>query len=94
LAPKTINRSYYSGQGCAGEWAFAFDGENEMFLCKPWWQASADNKATTLMHEAIRVVYAVVNDSGAKLKNAHCYEQYLADINGVSVPKAFRGSCS
>lgn len=94
LAPKKIKRSYYSGEGCAGEWAFAFDGENEMFLCKPWWQASADNKATTLMHEAIHVVYAGVGDDGAKLKNAHCYEQYLADINGVSVPKAFKGSCS
>lgn len=93
LAPKKIKRSYYTGEGCAGEWAFAFDGENEMFLCKPWWKASADHKATTLMHEAIHVVYAAIGDDGTKTSNAHCYEQYLADINGISVPKAFKGSC-
>jgi hypothetical protein len=93
LAPKKIKRSYYTGEGCAGEWAFAFEGENEMFLCKPWWKASTDHKATTLMHEAIHVVYSAIGDSGTKTSNAHCYEQYVADIHGISVPKAFKGSC-
>jgi hypothetical protein len=93
LAPTKAQDPDHSDHHCGGEWAFVIAGEFDMFLCKPWWKASLDDRATTLMHEAIHMVDKDVSDGGRKLLNAHCYDHYLADVNGLTIPKPFKGSC-
>lgn len=93
LAPTKSEDPDHSGHKCGGEWAFVIAGEFNMFLCKPWWTASLDDRATTLMHEAIHMADKTVSDSGRKTLNAHCYDHYLADVNGLTIPKPFVGSC-
>lgn len=78
----------------AGTRAVACGGHSRIVLCAPWWSDGLDDQAATLLHEAIHIYFGFIKDQDAgNLANAHCYEQFVLDLNGLVVPAAFAGSC-
>lgn len=93
LATGRIDTSFFTGKGCEeGDWAFSFAGESHVFLCKPWWKDSRDEQANTLVHEALHIYFPHINDKG-HLTNAHCYDQFLSDLNDAPIPLSSQGFC-
>ncbi len=82
-----------AGAGCTGATrAVSCEGVSRLVLCAPFWSDSADDQASTLMHECFHVYFGIIGDTG-NLTNAHCYEQFVSDFNGVAIPAIFVGSC-
>lgn len=82
-----------AGAGCVGATrAVSCEGVSRLVLCAPFWGDSADDQAMTLMHECFHIYFGFIGDQG-NLANAHCYEQFVADFNGIPVPAIFVGSC-
>jgi Domain of unknown function (DUF4157) len=93
LAPANINSPPCVGPGCGGQTrAVSCEGVSRLFLCTPWWSDSADDQAATILHESFHIFFGFINDVG-HLGNAHCYEQFVLDLNGLTVAPLFAGSC-
>lgn len=81
------------GPGCGGETrAFTCGGVSRISLCGPWWSDSLDDQANTLVHEVLHIYFPHIGDTG-HLANAHCYDQFLFDLNNLPVPALFQGAC-
>lgn len=81
------------GDGCVGQTrAFTCPGVSRVSLCRPWWSDPVDEQASTLVHEVLHIYFPHLGDSG-HLANAHCYDQFLFDLNNLPIPTAFQGSC-
>ena len=102
-APATVTLNGAGGrtctvEGCAGEVAFTCGGISRIVLCRPFWRDDAnsvqslDFQASTLLHETVHIYFAFISDTG-NFVNAHCYEQFVLDLNGLAVPADFVGSC-
>ena len=87
--------------GCdKGTHAMSCGAITKIVLCKPFWKQSNDEvnglnfQAGTLLHECFHIYFGFIGDSG-NFVNAHCYEQFVFDLNGdeVRVPVSFKGSC-
>lgn len=87
--------------GCgADDVAWSCDGISRIVLCRPFWRDDAgdpqtlDFQASTLAHEAFHVYFGSIrDDENPNFTNAHCYEQFLLDLNGSPVPAEFEASC-
>ncbi len=77
----------------AGSWAESVPGTRRVFLCRPFWPETRDNQALTLLHEAAHLYYGL-EDTGGGAGNAHCLEQFVADMSGIAVDPQFVGSCT
>lgn len=88
-------------EGCAGEVAFTCGGNSRIVLCEPFWRDSNNNiqdldfQASTLLHECFHIYFfGVIRDQQkANIANAHCYEQFVLDLNFLPVPEEFKSSC-
>jgi hypothetical protein len=75
-----------------GRRALSCAGHSRIVLCAPWWSDGLDDQAATLLHEAIHIYFGFIRDTG-NFVNAHCYEQFVLDLNGLVVPAEFAGGC-
>lgn len=101
----TLGGKTCAGVGCdAGTRARSCGGISQIVLCEPWWSDDLgidklDAQARTLLHEAIHIYFEFINDTG-NLANAHCYDQFVFNLNWLDVPERVksrcpkRGSCS
>lgn len=86
-------------EGCAGERAFTCGGNSHIVLCKPWWEEDLgvnklDAQATTLLHECFHIYFGFIGDQEqGNHANAHCYAQFVLNLNGLPVPTDFVSSC-
>jgi hypothetical protein len=81
------------GPGCGADTrAVSCAGASRLVLCTPFWSDPADDQASTLMHECFHIYFDFIGDTG-NLANAHCYEQFVSDLNNVPVPAIFVGAC-
>jgi hypothetical protein len=81
------------GDGCtAGTRAVSCAGASKIVLCTPFWSDPADDQASTLLHECFHIYFSFIGDTG-NLANAHCYEQFVSDLNNIPVPAIFVGMC-
>jgi Domain of unknown function (DUF4157) len=76
----------------AGDWARTIPGVMRIRLCQPFWQGGLDDRALTLIHETGHIYYGL-EDTGGGAGNAHCLEQFMADLNNVPILPNFIGSC-
>ncbi|MFZ7127162.1 MAG: hypothetical protein ACOWWM_13495 [Desulfobacterales bacterium] len=83
------------GEVVLGIWAAAEAGGDEIFLCEGFWRRETTDalRALTLIHEAFHVYFGGI-DQGRNMWNAHCIDQFIADLNGVPVLEAFEGACA
>lgn len=65
---------------------------SKIVLCKPFWRQSTDENAGTLLHEGFHIYFGFIGDEG-NFVNAHCYEQFVFDLNSLAVPAGFRENC-
>jgi hypothetical protein len=86
------------GNGCApGVRAVACGGHSRIVLCAPWWTDDLgidklDAQARTLLHECIHIYFGFIGDEG-NFTNAHCYDQFVFDLNGLTVPAGLARRC-
>jgi hypothetical protein len=82
------------GPDCEEEWAYTFPTTRKrtIFLCRPFWRASLDNQALTIIHELAHLYYGLV-ETGGGAGNVNCLEQFVADFHGVSVLPDFIRAC-
>ena len=104
LGPAAVNLKSADGRTCAGACcvgsvvACSCGGFSRILLCRPFWRDEAgqvqslDFQASTLVHEAVHIYFQFIADSG-NVANAHCYEQFVLDLNGLAVPADFVASC-
>jgi hypothetical protein len=94
----TIGGKTCAGQGCVGATrAVSCEGISQIVLCARWWGDAMginklDAQARTLLHECFHIYFGFIGDAGV-LANAHCYDQFVLDVNGVPVPADRVGSC-
>lgn len=82
-----------AGPGCGAQTrAVSCPGVSSLVLCAPFYGDSADDQAGTLMHECFHIFFGFIGDTG-NLANAHCYEQFVLDFNGLPVNPLFAASC-
>jgi hypothetical protein len=99
LGGPTVTLGACSGDGCKGRTrAVSCGGHSRIVLCAPWWTEDLginklDAQAKTLLHECFHIYFAFIGDSG-RFANAHCYDQLVFDLNGLTVPAGFVGSCA
>lgn len=77
------------------DWAAAIPGNRRIFLCRPFWNDTIDpvnGRALTLIHEAAHLYYGL-EDSGGGPGSAHCLENFVADLNNITIHPDFAGSC-
>lgn len=81
--------------GCdTDDWAWTYEGEFRIRLCRSFWHASdPDNQTLTLLHEAFHIYFGAT-DTGRHMWNAHCIEHFVADLNEVTITADFATSCS
>jgi hypothetical protein len=76
-----------------GTWACSSEGIYQIELCRPWWDSnSLDQRAATLLHEGCHIYFGFIEDVG-HLGNAFCYEQFVYDLNDLTVPADDVGLC-
>lgn len=102
-ATVTVNRggTPCTVEGCAGEVAFTCGGNSRIVLCRPFWRDARnriqdlDFQASTLLHECFHIYFeGVIRDrQAANIGNAHCYEQFVLDLNFLPVPAEFKAAC-
>ena len=77
-----------------GDQAWTCPGHSRIVLCAAFWTDSPDGQAGTLVHEALHIYFGFIGDQeSGNFANAHCYEQFVLDMNWLDVPAAFVGSC-
>jgi hypothetical protein len=63
-------------------------------LCRPFWDFDPIFQAATLLHEALHIYFGFLGDEEqGNFTNAHCYEQFVLDLNWIDVQAGFVGSC-
>ncbi|MDT5096259.1 MAG: Lysine-specific metallo-endopeptidase [Mycobacterium sp.] len=104
LGPATVTLKSADGRTCTGPGcvdrvvACSCGGFSRIILCKPFWRDDDNNvqgldfQASTLLHEAVHIYFEFIHDTG-NAANAHCYEQFVLDLNGLAVPANFARSC-
>ncbi len=93
LAGAYINTPSCAGPGCVGATrAAACPGVTRIFLCRPFWAGTLDDRARILIHESHHVYYGFIGDTG-HLGNAHCYAQFVLELNNLTVPAIYVGMC-
>jgi hypothetical protein len=77
-----------------GFWAYTFPTTRHriVFLCRPFWGASLDNQALTIIHELAHLYYGLV-ETGGGAGNVNCLEQFVADFHGVTILPTFIRAC-
>jgi len=83
------------GKACTkGEWAHVFPSTHPrtIFFCRPFWTASLDNQALTIIHELAHLYYGLV-ETGGGAGNVNCLEQFVADFHGVTILPGFIRAC-
>jgi hypothetical protein len=105
LGPATVTLNSPDGRTCTGPCcvnrvvACSCGGFSRIILCKPFWRdghnnvQSLDFQGSTLLHEAVHIYFEFIHDAG-NVANAHCYEQFVLDLNGLPVPEDFTHSCT
>jgi hypothetical protein len=94
----TIGGKTCAGEGCVGRTrAVSCGGISQIVLCEPWWRddlgiAKLDAQARTLLHECFHIYFGFIGDKG-NLANAHCYDEFVLDLNGLAVPAKLVGRC-
>jgi hypothetical protein len=88
------------GNGCTADTrAVSCGGHSRIVLCAPWWSDDLginmlDAQARTLLHEALHIYFGFIGDrESGNFANAHCYDQFVFDMNWLDVPTALVGSC-
>ena len=81
LGPRRLRWRSCSGPGCVSTAtsetdAFSCAGILRIWLCRPWWNRSLDEKALTLIHEALHIYFSNIGDTG-RLANAYSYERFI-----------------
>lgn len=72
-----------TGPDCSpGDWASTCSPSNLVVLCAPFWRpATRDERALTLVHEALHIFFGEIGDVGvSRFATAGCYEQLVADL--------------
>ena len=82
--------------------AWSFRGTGQVVLCPPFWDAAADDdeRAAVLLHEAFHIIWGrntpsevgEIRDSnsrgpGGAFVNAHCYDEFAAQLMGTTTPR-------
>jgi hypothetical protein len=82
------------GPTCQKEWAHVFPTTRPrtIFFCRPFWTASLDNQALTIIHELAHLYYGLV-ETGGGAGNVNCLEQFVADFHGVTILPGFIRAC-
>ena len=82
------------GKDCKKEWAHVFPTTRPrtIFLCRPFWAASLDNQALTIIHELAHLYYGL-EETGGGAGNVNCLEQFVADFHGVTILPGFIRAC-
>ena len=82
------------GPACQKEWAHVFPTTRPrtIFFCRPFWAASLDNQALTIIHELAHLYYGLV-ETGGGAGNVNCLEQFVADFHGVTILPGFIRAC-
>jgi len=63
----------------------------EIVLCPPFWAHGANQRARTWAHEVFHINFQAIDDWGQPdVRNAHCYSQFVALLNGFNSPRGFR----
>jgi peptidoglycan hydrolase-like protein with peptidoglycan-binding domain len=85
-----------AGNGCPpsrpDRRAVSCPGRSRIVLCRAWWSDGVADQASTLLHECFHIYFGFIGDSG-NFGNAHCYEQFVLDVNGLLPQAGFAGSC-
>ena len=74
--------------------AYGEGGGNTITLCEGFWRTerSLDDRASMLIHEAFHL-YFVGIDVGRNMWNAHCIDQFVADVHGIPIQEDYEGAC-
>lgn len=87
------------GNGCTVDTrAVSCGGHSRIVLCVPCWQDDnpplnrLDSQARTLLHECLHIYFGRIGDEGI-FTNAHCYDQFVLDLNGLAAPANRVGRC-
>lgn len=91
----TIGSVRCAGEACdADTRAVNCAGASRLVLCEAFWSDLPDDQAGTFLHECLHIYFGHIGDQEkANLANAHCYEHFVADFNGVPVNADFVDSC-
>jgi hypothetical protein len=101
LGPATVTLGKCSttpGNACTARTrAVSCGGHSRIVLCAPWWTDAQginklDAQGRTLLHECFHIYFGFIGDSG-RFANAHCYDQFVFDLNGLAVPAERAGRC-
>jgi hypothetical protein len=74
-------------------WAGALPGRNRIYLCLAWWRGGLNDRALTIIHETSHIIFSTDDHNGRTMNNAHCIEQFIADLTGITIPAEFRTAC-
>lgn len=82
------------GEVVLGALAWGEAGGDRIYLCEGFWRPTTtdDQRGLVLAHEAFHVYFEGI-DTGRNMWNAHCIEQFLADVNDVPIGEDFEGAC-
>jgi hypothetical protein len=101
LGAPTVTLGRCQGNGCPldrpNRRAVSCGGHSRIVLCRAWWTDDLginklDAQARTLLHECFHIYFGFIGDTGT-FANAHCYDQFVFDLNGLAVPTALVGRC-
>ncbi len=67
---------------------------NTITLCEGFWRAerSVNDRARMLIHEAFHLFFCGT-DAGRNMWNAHCIDQFIADVHGITIQEDYEGAC-
>ena len=77
-----VTRDGCDTPGCAHAEAAACENISSIFLCPDFWKIPDNRKATLLIHEAVHMVFGLIekdSKSGAKSSRAECYASFVSD---------------
>ncbi len=82
------------GEVVLGAEAFGEYGANLIFLCEGFWRTNLtdDDRAIILVHEAFHIYFGGI-DRGRNMWNAHCVDQFIADLNDIPIREDYQGAC-
>ncbi|WP_111709990.1 eCIS core domain-containing protein [Lutibacter citreus] len=75
-------------------WAGASFGLRRIYFCLPFWNSSTlPDRALTIIHETSHTFFNTSDYNGRTMGNAHCIEQFVADINNIAISDEFESAC-
>jgi len=64
---------------------------SELVLCDLFWTRDLNQQARTYMHEVFHITLRIVDDwTAPDRRNAHCYAQFVALLNGFNSLPGYR----